>query len=75
MKRFVILFVILFVGCTRNNLKITLDSDPCKDTQVFIELAEDMRGWFNKDSKAATMALTLATGAYQNCLAERRNKK
>ena len=76
MKNIIIILIVISIGsCSSKQLKISLDSDPCQDTQVFIDLADNMSGWFGRDSKASVVALTLATGAYQNCLNQRRIKK
>ncbi len=74
MKKVIIIILVLLIGCASNKLKIKLDSDSCQDVQVFLDLADDLSGWFDKDSNGSTMALTLATGAYTNCLNERRKK-
>ena len=70
--KFIILSLLIFCSCKSHDLKISLKSDPCQDTQVLLEFAESMTSWFRKDSKASTMALTLATGAYTNCINSRK---
>ncbi len=73
-KLILIIIVFMFIGCVKRPI-ITLNSNTCNDTQVFIDLAKKQSGLFKKDSAGAIMALTLVTSTYVKCIQERALKK
>ncbi len=73
-KLILIIIAFIFVGCATKQT-ITIESNCCNDTQVFIDLAKKQSGLFKKDSAGAIMALTLVTSTYVKCLQERALRK